>query len=557
MSAFSVLDLLAQSRGTAPSDADSARCGGREQEGLLAAVAVALLAEVKASSTAQRILASLIKCGLLAEILFDLARTDPGAAGMAAHFAARLNPGAARAISAPTGAPRPLKSDEEAALVEWLRLAAAAAGRLLRSVEDRQTRARLALAWGRLARIAEEGEAWLEDDDPRVRGNAVESLWGRCDEQAVSIFTRKLEDPHRRVAANAAVGLYLAGRAESIAALWTMAQAQDPARRTAAVWAIGRTGDARFLPLLAEMRQLKAVPVSLMRNLVIARERICRAEELPRENVELRLTDLATQGPLVLSVKLPDERNAYAPPLRPVDFALEVNGKMVWQYQAYRSAQASPDALCLATAGSTPGEAAQTALEIAAAAGEAVRALLCQKLGYSGGTEAAKTGDIRGLGGPSSREEGFATDVSGWLAIVRQAVQQMAAQSARPVFLLTVERGAPEWLLRAIPATARECADRGVRFAVLHEPAAIKPALGDALRAAGGKMVAAARDGFPRAVRTMVELQEETWRIEAPSIRAEDVHQLTLYLRSGWFRGRSRFIDPRSTPRARAHTLVA
>jgi hypothetical protein len=518
MSAFGVLNLLAQSRGAPPPDADFARGGWREQEGLLAAVAVALLAEGKASLAARRILARLSGRGLLAEILFDLARTDPGAAGMAADLAARLNPGAARAISAPTGAPRPLQSDEEAALVEWLRLAAAAAGRLLQSLEDRQTRARLALAWGRLARI-------------------VESLWGRCDEQAVSIFTRKLEDPHRRVAANAAVGLYLAGRAESIAALWEMAQAPDPARRTAAVWAIGRTGDARFLPLLAEMRQLKAVPVSLLRNVVQARERIRQAEELPRENVELRLTDLATQGPLVFSVQLPDERSAYAPPLRPVDFALEVNGKSVWQYQAWRSALASPDSLCLAAAGSTPGEAAQTALELATAAGESVRALLRLTLGYGGGTETTKTGDILGLGGPSSREEGFATDAAGWLAIVRRAVQHLAPQSARPVFLLTVERGAPEWLLLAIPATAHECMSRGVRFAVLHEAAAIEPSLGDALRAAGGEMLAAPRDGFPRAVRTMVELQEETWRIEAPSIRAEDVRQLTLYLRSGWFRG--------------------
>jgi hypothetical protein len=539
MSAFGVLDLLAQSRGAPHPDADAARGGWREQEGLLAAVAVALLAEGKEGPAARRILARLIGRGLLAEILFDLARTDPGAAGMAAHFAARLNPGAARAISAPTGAPRPLKSDEEAALVEWLRLAAAAAGRLLQSSDDSHMRARLALAWGRLARIAEEGEAWLEDRDPRVRANTVESLWGRCDEQAVSIFTRKLEDPHQRVAANAAVGLYLAGRAESIAALWTMAQAQDPARRTAAVWAIGRTGDARFLPLLAEMRRLKAVPVSLLRNVVQARERIRQAEELPRENVELRLTDLATQGPLAFSVQLPDERSAGAPPLRPVDFALEVNGKTVWQYQAWRSALASPDSLCLAAAGSTPGEAAQTALELATAAGESVRALLRLNLGYGGGTEAAKTGDILGLGGPSSREEGFATDAAGWLAIVRRAVQHLAPQSARPVFLLTVERGAPEWLLQAIPATARECTSRGVRFAVLHEPAAVEPSLGDAVRAAGGEMLAAPRDGFPRAVRTMLESQEETWRMEAPSVRAEDLRQLTLHLRSGWFRGQA------------------
>ncbi|GIU80227.1 MAG: hypothetical protein KatS3mg005_3465 [Bryobacteraceae bacterium] len=538
MSALGVLDSFVRSRRIPSARGEAAGGDWLDQDALLMAVAGILLAEGKDSQTTRQLLARLLRRGLLGEVLALLARTDPGAASLALQLAARLDPAAARTFRPGSGQPRCTSADEEAVLAEWLRLAAHAVDKLDAAHEDRHLRSRLALAWGRLSRIAAEGEAWLDDTDSRVRANAVESLWGRSDPQAVELLARKLNDPHHRVAANAAVGLYLAGRPESVSALASMARHDDHARRAAAVWAMGRTGDARFLPLLAELRRSKAVPVSLLRNIVLARERIRQVEELPRETVEIRLEKIPAKGEFRIMARLPGVTADNAAPLRPTDFALECNGQSVWDYRAWRSSLAGPDALALAVAGESAEDAAGRAAEIASEAGGAAPGLLRLALGYENRRpDTVRAGDILGLGHGSASAEGFAAEPAGWAAMILRAARRLSAHHDRPLFAAVVERGAPEWLGPALTASARDCAALGVHFTVLHEPAALEPPILEELRAAGCAAMPAPGGAFAAALRTLIEAPEEAWFIEAPTLRAEDVRAMKLFLRSGWLRG--------------------
>lgn len=538
MSALGVLDSFVRSRRTPSARGEPAGGDWLDQDALLMAVAGVLLAEGKDSQMTRQVLARLLRRGLLGEVLALLARTDPGAVSLALQLAARLDPAAARTLRPASGQPRRVSAEEQAALAEWLRLAAYAVEKLDAAQEDRHLRSRLALAWGRLSRIAAEGEAWLDDSDSRVRANAVESLWGRSDPQAVELLARKLDDPHHRVAANAAVGLYLAGRAESVSALASMARHEDHARRAAAVWAMGRTGDARFLPLLAELRRSKAAPVSLLRNIVLARERIRQAEELPRETVEIRLEKIPSKGQLRFMARLRGGASDNAAPLRPTDFALECNGHGVWDYRAWRSSLAGPDALALAVAGDSAEHAAGLAAEIASEAGGAAPGLLRLALGYENRrSDTVRAGDILGLGQGPASAEGFAAEPVGWAAMIGRAARRLSANHGRVLLAAVVERGAPEWLGPALAASARDCAALGVHFTVLHEPAALEPALLEALRAAGGAAIPAPGGGFAAALRALIEAPEEAWFIEAPTLRAEDVRGMKLFLRSGWLRG--------------------
>lgn len=512
----------------------------REQEGLLLAVAAAVLAEARESAAGRQILASVIGRGLLPQLCRDLARTDAGAAGMAALLAARLDSSFLEGLGASAGPPRALTREEETALAEWLRLAAAAAERLLSASCDLRLRASLALAWGRLAKLAGEATAWLEDEDPRVRANAVESLWGRSDEQAVSIFTRKLEDTHQRVAANAAVGLYLAGRAESVLALWKMTRHAHPARRAAAVWAIGRTGDARFLPLLGEMRQMKAASVTLLRNVVLARERIRQTEELPREAIELRLDGIPSQGGFRCIAHLPAGRSESAPPFRPTDFALEINGLPIWDYRAWRSSLSGPSPFSLAVPAPAAELAAQRAAGIIAEAGESAQALFRFALGYDGSPpDIATSGSVFGLSTSSPSGAWLASGSAASGEMLRRAARRLAAESSRARIIVAVERGAPEWLGQVLPASARESASLGISLIVLHEPASLDDGVLGLLRDAGAQAVAVPDASFAKALRDLLESADEAWCIESPGVRAEDAGHVKLLLRSGWFQGQA------------------
>lgn len=120
---------------------------------------------------------------------------------------------------------------------------------LLRN-SDAQVRSKVALLLGR----ANKQVAWaLDDADPRVRANAVESLWRSGAAPVRKLLWKAAHDPHNRVAGNAMLGLlYLQDRGV-IPCLERAARHNSPLFRATAAWVMGQSGDPAFQTPLEEM----------------------------------------------------------------------------------------------------------------------------------------------------------------------------------------------------------------------------------------------------------------------------------------------------------------
>ena len=93
----------------------------------------------------------------------------------------------------------------------------------------------------------------LSDADARVRANAVEALWHNANPDICAIVRGALDDTNNRVVGNAILGLYFAGHTSSITAAIKLTMHSNILFRATAAWAMGKTGDPRFLPLLGRM----------------------------------------------------------------------------------------------------------------------------------------------------------------------------------------------------------------------------------------------------------------------------------------------------------------
>ncbi|HZT33239.1 MAG TPA: HEAT repeat domain-containing protein [Bryobacteraceae bacterium] len=102
----------------------------------------------------------------------------------------------------------------------------------------------------------------LKHPDPRVRANALESLWGSLERGSRAIFLEGLRDPHQRVRGNALLGLYRLGDVGTIASILQMAQAPEESSRGTAAWVMAQTRDLRFLEAV---RRLVEDPSPLVR----------------------------------------------------------------------------------------------------------------------------------------------------------------------------------------------------------------------------------------------------------------------------------------------------
>ncbi len=127
---------------------------------------------------------------------------------------------------------------------------------------DKRLRSKATLLAGRSKRDPWWLAKYLEEEDPRIRANAVEALWGKSTPAVVGLFRKVERDPHPRVIANALVGLYLAGDLDARLLLEQLATVGDASHRRSAAWAMGESGDRVFVPTLQE---LAGAPESVVR----------------------------------------------------------------------------------------------------------------------------------------------------------------------------------------------------------------------------------------------------------------------------------------------------
>jgi hypothetical protein len=116
--------------------------------------------------------------------------------------------------------------------------------------DDARIRSKAAVVIGRVLRNATSIEKLLKDPDPRVQANAVESAWGLPASEFRPLLETAAQSANNRVVANALVGLYRLGDQPSVPQLFAMAEHASEPFRASARWAMGETGDPRFLPWL-------------------------------------------------------------------------------------------------------------------------------------------------------------------------------------------------------------------------------------------------------------------------------------------------------------------
>ena len=123
----------------------------------------------------------------------------------------------------------------------------------LASDPDRWIRSKVALLMGRWRHAPKLISRCLSDPDPRVRANAVESLWGVRDPEVCERFRAALQDYNHRVSANAVVGLHLASAEPAKPLLESMITHPDQLFQAAGAWATGRCREASLRQSLVRL----------------------------------------------------------------------------------------------------------------------------------------------------------------------------------------------------------------------------------------------------------------------------------------------------------------
>ena len=146
----------------------------------------------------------------------------------------------------------------------------------LKRVENPRLRSKVTLMIGRQIRSERAVEESLQSEDPRVRANSIESLWGETANWARVLLRKAVKDTNNRVAGNALAGLHMLGDETAASSILLMAADSRPAFRATSAWAMGHTGDPQFLVTLEPMtRDLYA---AVRKNASKAIERIQECE---------------------------------------------------------------------------------------------------------------------------------------------------------------------------------------------------------------------------------------------------------------------------------------
>jgi len=214
--------------------------------------------------------------------------------------------------------------------------------RQLLECTSERVRSKAALLIGRISHNPQWAALGGLHEDPRVVANAVESLWGLCSRAAREEFRKAAADSKHRVAGNGAVGLYLAGDAHGALALFGLSRhPQEPFRRTSG-WAMGRTGDPRFLARLESLTQDPVVVVreAAVRGLTMMNERIQSLAQAARLPLEIR-TAKYHEGTHTLHVRVGDGGSA-SRGFGALDFVVSNGDEVIERYSIEELPGSSP-----------------------------------------------------------------------------------------------------------------------------------------------------------------------------------------------------------------------
>jgi hypothetical protein len=172
-------------------------------------------------------------------------------------------------------------------------------------------------------------ERRMQEGDPRVRANAIESAGSAEDLRPV--FRTAALDSNNRVVGNALVSLYRLGETDAIASLHEMTSHPDPAFRATAVWAMGETADTRFLPLLARILTDPNETIKAAAFRAIRRLRGLESVTIPSRDVRI-LNEPFLRGAKLKVVFGVSDSGQPVRGIPPTAFRISVNGEPVYRY---------------------------------------------------------------------------------------------------------------------------------------------------------------------------------------------------------------------------------
>ncbi len=177
----------------------------------------------------------------------------------------------------------------------------------------------------------------LSESDPRVRANAVESLWGVDTPEARTLLSFAVNDSNSRVVGNALLGLYYLGDSSVLADVVKLVGAESPLLRASAAWVMGEAGDPRFTEALRRM--ISDPDAAVRKRAFAALGQIKTANAQPplgeRWHVAGRMLageSLKGLRRLLLAVAAEDMRDQ--PKVAPLQFILSEGGQYVTSYKA-------------------------------------------------------------------------------------------------------------------------------------------------------------------------------------------------------------------------------
>jgi hypothetical protein len=172
----------------------------------------------------------------------------------------------------------------------------------------------------------------LQESDPRVRANAIESLWGVDTPVARRSLEAAATDSNHRARINAIYGLYLLGNPSAVRLLIKHAKHVSPSFRVAAAWAMGQTADPRFSTIVKEL--MSDADESVRRVANLAAVRIEARVSAERQKPAFRARILRARGPdpdwRAVTMLLPRE---IAGTVKPTHFMIEENDQPIFGFE--------------------------------------------------------------------------------------------------------------------------------------------------------------------------------------------------------------------------------
>jgi HEAT repeat protein len=214
---------------------------------------------------------------------------------------------------------------------------------------DPRVRSKAALLVGR----SNKNHKWVKDRlaeaDPRVRANAIESLWGSDSDGSRAVFWTALGDDDDRVVGNAILALYRMGDPASIQLLLQLIAHPEIPFRVTGVWAMGETGDPRFMPMLARMiaEQVRELRANAFRAMAKIKKAIAARTAGESFNVMLGPLRRARDNWVEFIAAIRSASGAQPPELNFTNFALWEDSKLVREYTIRQRGKQEPVAVAI------------------------------------------------------------------------------------------------------------------------------------------------------------------------------------------------------------------